>query len=226
MVTKLGVIKRTLLSEFEYQRKSGKIAISLDDGDELIFVRHTTGEESLILATRSGLAVRYDENNVRSMGRNARGVKGITLVDDDVVVGVCLVDDEKTLLTVTENGMGKRTLFSDFREMKHRGGRGVTCHNINEKTGKLASILTVSEDDDIMLITNEGTIIRTAVSGINVYSRTAGGVILMRLDEGCTINNVARLEKNEEIEAETEAVEAETVAPASEPVQESTPVEE
>ena len=226
MVTKLGVIKRTLLSEFEYQRKNGKIAISLDEGDELIFVRHTTGDESLILATRSGLAVRYDENNVRSMGRNARGVKGITLVDDDVVVGVCLVDDEKTLLTVTENGMGKRTLFSDFREMKHRGGRGVTCHNINEKTGKLASILTVSEDDDIMLITNEGTIIRTAVSGINVYSRTAGGVILMRLDEGCTINNVARLEKNEEIEAEAQVVEAEAEAPVAEPVQDNAPVEE
>ena len=212
MVTKMGVIKRTLLSEFEYQRKSGKIAISLDDGDELIFVRHTTGEESLILATRNGLAVRFDENNVRSMGRGARGVRGITLVGDDIVVGVCVVDEEKSLLTVTENGMGKRTLFSDFREMKHRGGRGVTCHNINEKTGKLAAILTVSEDDDIMLITNEGTIIRTACSGINVYSRTAGGVILMRLDEGCTINNVARLEKNEDIEKQSEAVEAEQAA--------------
>jgi DNA gyrase subunit A len=118
-----------------------------------------------------------------------------------------MVDEEKTLLTVTENGMGKRTLFSDFREMKHRGGRGVTCHHISDKTGKLASILTVSEDDDIMLITNEGTIIRTAVSGINVYSRTAGGVILMRLDEGCTINNVARLEKNEDIEETGETTE-------------------
>jgi DNA gyrase subunit A len=91
--------------------------------------------------------------------------------------------------------------------MKHRGGRGVTCHHISDKTGKLASILTVSEDDDIMLITNEGTIIRTAVSGINVYSRTAGGVILMRLDEGCTINNVARLEKNEDIEETGETTE-------------------
>ena len=209
MVTKQGVIKRTLLSEFEYQRKSGKIAISLDEDDELIFVRHTKGDESLILATRDGQAVRFDENNVRSMGRSARGVRGITLVDDDVVVGVCVVDEEKSLLTVTENGMGKRTLFSDFREMKHRGGKGVTCHNINEKTGKLAAIVTVSEDDDIMLITNEGTIIRTSVSGINIYSRTAGGVILMRLNEGCTINNVARLEKNEEIEKQSEAQESE-----------------
>ena len=209
MVTKMGVIKRTLLSEFEYQRKGGKIAINLDEEDELIFVRHTTGEESLILATRNGLAVRFDENNVRSMGRAARGVRGITLTDGDTVVGVCVVDEEKTLLTVTENGMGKRTPFSDFREMKHRGGRGVTCHNVSDKTGKLASIITVSEDDDIMLITNEGTIIRTSVSGINVYSRTASGVIIMRLAEGSVINNVARLEREEEIERESEEAERE-----------------
>ena len=214
MVTKQGIIKRTLLSEFEYQRKGGKIAISLDEDDELIFVRHTKGDESLILATREGMAVRFDENNVRSMGRGARGVKGITLVGDDVVVGVCVVDETKSILTVTENGMGKRTSFEDFREMKHRGGKGVTCHKISEKTGKLAAIVTVAEDDDIMLITNEGTIIRTSVSGINIYSRTAGGVILMRLDEGCTINNVARLDRQEEIEAESAVADAENIAEA------------
>ena len=212
MVTKQGIIKRTLLSEFEYQRKGGKIAINLDEEDELIFVRHTKGDESLILATRNGMAVRFDENNVRSMGRGARGVKGITLVDGDVVVGVAVVDETKSILTVTENGMGKRTSFEDFREMKHRGGKGVTCHKISDKTGKLAAIVTVAEDDDIMLITNEGTIIRTSVSGINIYSRTAGGVILMRLDEGCTINNVARLERQEEIEAESAVADAEIVS--------------
>ena len=223
MVTKLGVIKRTLLSEFEYQRRGGKIAINLDEDDELIFVRHTKGDESLILATRNGLAVRFDENNVRSIGRGARGVSGITLVGDDVVVGICVVDEEKTLLTVTENGMGKRSPFSDFRQMKNRGGRGVTCHNISEKTGKLASIITVSEDDDIMLITNEGTIIRTSVSGINVYSRTASGVIIMRLADGSIINNVARLERQEDIEAESEAVEKEIESmPAPEEKKEET----
>ncbi len=205
MVTKRGVIKRTLLSEFEYQRRAGKIAINLDENDELIFVRHTKGDESLILATRGGLAVRFDEINVRSMGRGARGVRGITLVGDDTVVGVCVVDEEKYILTVTENGMGKRTPFSDFREMKHRGGRGVTCHNISDKTGKLAAIITVSEDDDIMLITNEGNIIRTSVSSINVYSRTASGVIIMRLSEGSVINNVERLEREEEIEKEAQS---------------------
>ena len=223
MITKYGVTKRTLLTDFEYQRKGGKIAISLDEGDELIFVRHTTGEENLIIATRNGQAVRFDENNVRSMGRTARGVRGITLEGDDYVVGVALVDEDKTLLTVTEGGMGKRTSFSDFREMKHRGGKGVTCHNITEKTGKLASVITVADDDDIMMITNEGTIIRTSVSKINVYSRTATGVILMRLDEGAIINNVARLEKDEEIEKESQAVDKEI---ESSPKPESAPAPE
>ncbi len=215
MVTKRGIIKRTLLTEFEYQRRAGKRAINLDEDDELIFVRRTKGGEGLMLATRGGLAVRFDEENVRSMGRTARGVKGINLTGDDTVVGVCVVDEEKYILTVTEGGMGKRTPFSDFREMKHRGGRGVTCHNISEKTGPLASIITVSEDDDIMLITNDGTIIRTSVSNINVYSRTASGVIIMRLADGSIINNVARLEKEEEIEAESEVLEKEEAESSS-----------
>ena len=209
MVTKRGVIKRTLLTDFEYQRKGGKIAINLDEDDELIFVRHTTGNESLVIATREGNAVRFDENNVRCMGRTAHGVKGITLTGDDYVVGVAVVDEAKTLLTVTDKGMGKRTPFSDFRLMKNRGGRGVTCQKINEKTGKLAAIITVDEDDDIMIITNEGTIIRTPVSNINVYSRTATGVIVMRIADGSYINNITRLEKDETIEEESRAIDEE-----------------
>ena len=216
MVTKKGVIKRTLLKEFEYQRKGGKIAINLDDDDELIFVRHTNGSENLIIATREGLAVRFDENNVRKMGRSAHGVKGITLVDDDYVVGVAVVDETKKLLTITENGVGKRTDFADFREMKHRGGKGVSCQNVNEKTGKLAAIITVADDDDIMLITNDGVIIRTSVESINVYSRTATGVIIMRPADGSYINNAARLEKAEEIEEASEAIEKEIAATATE----------
>jgi DNA gyrase subunit A len=108
--------------------------------------------------------------------------------------------------------MGKRTPFSNFRQMKNRGGKGVTCHNISERTGNLAAIITVSDDDDIMLITNDGTIIRTSVSGINLYSRTASGVILMRLDEECRINNVARIERDDEIMKQSEAVEKEIEA--------------
>ena len=209
MVTKHGVIKRTLLSEYEYQRKGGKIALSLDEGDELLFVRHTVGDENLIIATHDGYAVRFSETNVRSMGRLARGVRGITLGDGDYVVGVALVSEGNKLLTITENGYGKRSEFDDFREMKNRGGRGVTCHNINEKTGKLAAIASVGENDDIMIITNDGTIIRTPVSGINVYSRSAGGVIVMRLSEGATIVNFAKIQSEEDIEKNAEEAEEE-----------------
>ncbi|MBQ2738057.1 MAG: DNA gyrase subunit A [Clostridia bacterium] len=224
MVTRQGVIKRTSLKDFEYQRRGGKIAINLDEGDELIFVRHTKGNESLILATRNGMSVRFDENNVRCMGRGARGVRGITLAEDDCVVGVALVDESKTLLTVTENGLGKRTSFDDFREMKHRGGKGVVCHKITEKSGKLAAIATVDEDDDLMIVTENGTIIRMSVSDINVYSRTAAGVIVMRIDDG-RISNISRLEKSEDIEEESKKVDEEVKADIlANPTSETAPI--
>ena len=206
MVTKNGIIKKTLLKEFEYQRKGGKIAINLDEGDELIFVRHTKGDQSVMIATRHGMCVRFDENNVRGMGRAARGVKGITLQDGDYVIGVAIVDDTKKLLTVTENGMGKRTEFEDFREMKHRGGKGVACHKLTEKSGLLAAIQTVDDDDDVMMITDKGIIIRMSVSDINVYSRTAGGVIVMRISDDTRIVTLSRLEKIEEIEEAEEKI--------------------
>ncbi len=217
MVTRRGVIKRTPIAEYAYQRKGGKRALTLDEGDELLYVRRTVGEEELMLATRSGLAVRFSEENARSMGRTARGVRGIRLSGDDEVVGVVVVDESKQLLTITENGFGKRCLFEDFRLMKNRGGHGVTCHKISEKTGGLASIATVSEDDDCMLITDAGVIIRTPVSGIPIYSRTAGGVIVMRLNEGVKVVTFARLEKEEEIEKEAAAAEeAQAGAPKAE----------
>ena len=216
MVTRRGVIKRTLLSEYEYQRKGGKRALTLDEGDELLFVRHTLGNENILIATRAGLAVRFAEEEARPMGRTARGVRGISLRGDNEVVGVAVVDESKQLLTITEKGYGKRCDFSEFREMKNRGGYGVTCHKITEKTGPLAGVATVAEDDDIMIITNEGTIIRTPVSGISSYSRTAGGVIVMRLAEGVTVANFTRLEKEEEIESRAERSEAENPAPKEE----------
>ncbi len=217
MVTKNGVIKRTLLSEYEYQRKGGKIALTLDEGDELLFVRHTAGDEELILATRDGMAVRFEESGARAMGRTARGVRGIRLSDGDEVVGVAVVDEERKLLTVTEKGFGKQSEFSEFRTMLHRGGHGVTCHKISEKTGRLAAIATVDEDDDMMMMTSGGTVIRTPVRGISTYSRTAGGVIVMRLSEGDSLVTMTRIEKDEEIEksvAEAEA-NAPSVAPAA-----------
>ena len=183
MVTRQGVIKRTSLAEFEPRRKGGKIAISLDEGDELLYVVHTKGGENVLLATAKGAATRFDEETVRVMGRSARGVRGMRLAEDDEVVGAVLVEEDKMLMTVTENGYGKRTDFTEFRQMKNRGGAGVICHNVNDKTGRLAGICAVSEDDDLMLITDQGTIIRTPVAGINTYSRSASGVIVMRLDE-------------------------------------------
>ena len=207
MVTKKGIIKRTLIKEYEYQRKGGKIALTLDEGDELVFVMLTHGERDIILATRDGSAVRYTESNVRCMGRTARGVKGIALRGDDYVTGVCIVDESKQLLTITTNGFGKKTDFADFREMKNRGGYGVTCHKLGEKTGKLCSIACVSDEDDVMMITDSGTIIRTPVCDIPTYSRTAGGVIVMRLGEGQSLVNFTCVKREEEAEA-TESTEA------------------
>ena len=197
MVTKQGIIKKTLLSEYEYQRRGGKIAINLDEGDELLFVTKTTGENELILATREGNAVRFEEANVRPMGRAARGVKGIRLGEGDYVVGVVAVEEGKKLLTITENGFGKRTDFDDFRLMKHRGGGGVICHNLTEKTGLLAGIISVDEEDDIMTITDSGIIIRTPASDVSTYSRTASGVIVMRLEEGQRLVNITKVAKEE-----------------------------
>ena len=220
MVTKNGVIKRTLLSEYEYQRRGGKIALRLDEDDELVFVMHTHGECDIVLATKQGSAVRYTEANVRPMGRTARGVRGIKLRGDDCVTGVAVVEEGKSLVTITENGFGKRTDFEDFREMKTRGGYGVTCHKLTEKTGLLCGIRTVAEEDDLMMITDSGTIIRTPVSDIPTYSRTAGGVIVMRLGEGQKLVNftaVAHEEPEEEDTSEMEAVETtETVATTEE----------
>ncbi len=204
MVTKRGVIKRTRLSAYGFLRKGGKRALRLDEGDELLFVHRTDGEGELLIATRCGLSVRFAESAAREMGRVARGVRGIRLAETDEVVGVAVVEEGKELLTITENGFGKRCEFSEFRTMKNRGGRGVTCQKISDKTGPLAAVAAVDGEDDIMLITAEGTIIRTPVAGISTYSRTAGGVIVMRLSEGDRVVTFAKLAKEEEIEKAAE----------------------
>ena len=227
MVTKNGVIKRTLLTEYEYQRKGGKIALNLDEGDELVFVMHTKGDGQVIIATHNGCAVRFDEQNVRPMGRTARGVRGISLRDGDYVTGVAIIEEGKSLLTITENGFGKRTPFDDFRLMLHRGGFGVTCHNITEKTGKLCGIRAVDDGEDIMMITDGGTVVRTPVADIPTYSRTAGGVIVMRLSEGQKLVNftaVAKEEEEDETETDADVVEAVEITEAAEAPE--TPTEE
>ena len=209
MVTRRGIIKRTALSEYENHRKGGKIALTLDEGDELWFVRRTKGDGELIIATEGGQAIRIREDTVRTMGRLARGVIGIRLESGDQVVGVATVEKGRTLLTVTQRGFGKRTNYDDFRQMKNRGGMGVTCQKISDKTGPLASIASVAESDDVMMITSAGTMIRMPVQGIPVYSRGAGGVILMRMDEDARILSFARVEKEEDIMRAAEAEEKE-----------------
>ena len=212
MVTKYGVIKRTLLSEYEYQRKGGKIALNLDEGDELVFVVATHGECDLLLATANGQAVRFSESNVRAMGRTARGVRGISLRDGDYVAGVCVVEEGKDLLCITENGFGKRSPFDDFRIMKNRGGFGVTCYNLTEKSGKLTGVAAVDDNDDLMMITDSGTIIRTPVQGIPSRSRSAGGVIVMRLNEEQRLVNFTTTPHAEEEAVEAAEVEGEAEA--------------
>ena len=219
MVTRNGIIKKTLLSEYEYQRKLGKKALNLDEGDELVFVMRTKGDSNVIIATRNGMAIRFDERNVRRMGRVARGVRGIRLRDGDYVVGVAVVDESKKLLTITENGFGKKVEFSEFREMKNRGGYGVFCHKLTDKTGKLSGIAVVDDDNDIMLITDQGQMIRVHASDISTYSRNAGGVIIMRLADGQHVVNFTKVAKDEpedEVAPASEALEGEEIVEISE----------
>ena len=197
MVTRNGIIKRTPVEEYAYQRKGGKKAINLDDGDELVFVAHTTGENEIVVATRKGFAVRFIETAARQVGRTSRGVIAVRLTDGDTVAGASIVDDSKTLLFITEKGFGKRTAFENFPR-HNRGGKGVICHKISDKTGLIADVSAVDENEDIMLITNDGTVIRTPVSGISTYGRTAAGVIVMRLSDGASIVNFAKVQKEDE----------------------------
>ncbi len=198
MVTKRGVIKRTRLSEFEMRRKGGKIAISLDDNDDLIYVGLTDEENRIVLATKNGFAVKFRLGDIRELGRTARGVRAIKLSEDDEVAGAAVEEDDKYLLTITENGYGKRTEFEEYN-LHNRGGKGVHCHN-TVRTGKIAGITAVTEDEDVMIITNVGTIIRVPVTDIPVYGRAAGGVIIMRQTGESKIVNFTCIAENKEKE--------------------------
>ncbi len=207
MVTRKGVIKRSILSEYEFHRKGGKIAIGLDEGDELVSVLLTEGQSDIIIASADGCAVRFTEKGARTMGRTARGVRGITLRGDDYVAGVIAIEEDKKLLTITQNGFGKRTEFDEFRLMKNRGGMGVVCHNVNERTGRIAGIAAVDGSEDMMIITDGGTIIRTPVEGVPTYSRSASGVIVMRLGEGQSCVSFTTLPHSEGEDAEADEAE-------------------
>ena len=201
-VTKQGTVKRVLLSSLNTARKAGIRALTLNDGDELISVMKTNGENNILLATRDGMAICFNEADVRVMGRDAAGVKGITLSDGDEVVGAGIAEPSKQLLTVTELGYGKRTELTEYmrldetgeRRPQQRGGKGLKNYNITAKTGRIAGIAIVSDEDDVMLIENGGVLIRMAASDINVYKRDTQGVILMRVEEGNRVISIERVD--------------------------------
>ena len=209
MVTKFGTIKRTSLEEYNTARKGGVIGILLDEGDELVRVRLTDGSTQLIVGTRSGNAIRFNETDCRPMGRSAHGVKAVTLKKDDEVIGMSIVREGGTLLSVTENGFGKRVKLDEYHT-QNRGGKGLTSYNINDKTGLVAGIKVVDENDDVMLISSDGVIIRTNVAEIPVYSRYAQGVHVMRVGEATRVVTVARSPHEEDESDDGEDIDDET----------------
>ncbi len=196
MVTKKGTAKKTALTEFSNPRKTGIIAISLDEGDKLVSVKLTDGNKHVVIGTKYGKAIRFNENDVRDMGRGAYGVRGIKLIGDDEVVSTAVVEKVSTLLTVTENGFGKRTGFEEYRTM-NRGGQGVITIDVSYRNGKVVDIRTVHKDDEIMVTTSKGIIIRIPVNGIRVQGRNTQGVKIMNVENGDRVVGVATLAKEE-----------------------------
>ena len=205
-VTKQGTVKRLELNCLNTARKAGIRALTLGEGDELIAVLKTTGNEDILLATAHGMAICFNENDVRIMGRDAAGVRGIALDADDYVVGAGIAAEGKQLLTVTENGYGKRTEIEEYlrlgedgaRHPQQRGGKGLKNYNLTAKTGLVAGVAIVEDGEDVMLVENGGVLIRMPVDSINIYKRDTQGVILMRVDEGSRVISIERVDREEE----------------------------
>jgi DNA gyrase subunit A len=199
MVTRKGTIKKTAVKEYSRPRSTGIIAINIEEGDELIDAQLTDGNNEIVIATHQGMAIRFNESTVRDMGRNATGVKGITLEEGDFVIGMVVVKHPDTqLLVVSEKGYGKRSKIDEYR-LTNRGGKGVKTIHITPKTGHLIAIKPVLDTDDLMIITKENNMIRTSVSSIREAGRNTQGVILIRLKEGDDIAAVAKIaEKDDE----------------------------
>jgi DNA gyrase, A subunit len=195
--TKSGIVKKTPISDFKNINKSGLIAINLKDGDELIGVNRTSGEEDIILVTENGMSIRFNENDVRAMGRTATGVKGITLSKGDKVVSMDLISNGSDLLVVSEKGFGKRTETEEYRP-QIRAGKGIKTYNINSKTGKLVGATLVNEDDEMMMINSNGVLIRIRVNEISIFGRVTSGVKLMKTDEEVEVVSIAKLKGEEE----------------------------
>lgn len=207
MATKQGLIKKTALKEFDNIRKTGKIAVNLNEGDQLISVEFTTGNDSIIIASHEGKCIRFSENDVRPTGRDTQGVKAMELDDDDYVVDMVILKDGYDILTISTNGFGKRSDVEDYR-LQNRGGKGIKAGVFNEKTGKLANLKQVSDDEDIMIITDTGTIIRIHADEISKIGRDTKGVIIMRTDEEARVATISITPRDDseedEVEDETE----------------------
>ena len=205
--TKQGIVKRTSLSAFANIRNNGIIALTLRENDELISVQLTDGESEIILGTKKGLSIRFEETDVRAMGRTASGVKGITLAEDDEVIGMKTLQGDEQILVVSENGYGKRTPASEYRTQS-RGGKGIITYKItkndNVDTGDVVAIETVNGDEDIMLMSDSGILIRMAVSDISLIGRNTQGVRLMKLEDGSVVSTIAIVEKEETSDSETD----------------------
>ncbi len=211
MITRQGVVKRTKLSDFKNTRKSGIIAISIDEGDELAHVRMTDGDNNLLVATKKGKAIHFNEHQVRSMGRTARGVKAINMADDDIVVDMALCKEDTRILTVTETGYGRISPISHYR-LQSRGGKGLTNYKV-EKYGDVAAVLPIEQNEDIIMIASNGIVIRIFGDTISEFARPAKGVRVMRVAEGERILSVAKAEHDEaEVNDTPEAADADAGA--------------
>jgi DNA gyrase subunit A len=197
MATRKGLVKKTVLSAYGNPRRDGINAIKINTGDELIDVKLTDGSSDVVLATTEGMAIRFNETETRSMGRVTAGVCGIKLKKGDFVIGMVVVKREGTLLTVSEKGFGKRTLIKEYR-LTHRAGKGIKTFKVTDKTGKLISIKEVVDDDDLMLISNKGVLLRIHIGNIRATGRNTMGVHLIRLDSGDLVSDVARTVSNAE----------------------------
>ncbi|RAT99418.1 DNA gyrase subunit A [Brevibacillus sp. Leaf182] len=230
--TKKGIIKKTTLESYENIRKGGLIAVNLREDDELIGVRLTDGQQEIIMGTHKGMSVRFNEGDVRTMGRNATGVKGITLDDDDDVIDMDVIKPNAEVLIVTANGYGKRTPVDEYR-IQSRGGKGIKTHNVTDRSGPVVGLKVVEPEEDLMIITTSGIIIRTEMKGISVMGRYTQGVKLIRLSENEQVGSVAKCPPTEDEDMSDEDAEeriedlqdGETVE-ATEPTEPTEPTEE
>ncbi|TYQ14744.1 UNVERIFIED_CONTAM: DNA gyrase subunit A [Acetivibrio alkalicellulosi] len=207
LATKKGVVKKTNLMEYDNIRKGGLTAVSLRENDELIDVRLTDGNKDIIIVTKNGMSIRFNEKDARPLGRVSQGVRGIRLSSDDEVVGMGINIENTSLLVVTENGFGKRTELSEYK-VQTRGGKGILTYRVTEKTGRIAGTKLVCENDDVMLISSDGTIIRINAKDISLLGRATQGVTLMRMDQGTHLVSVARI-NNEDSNNDNECEETE-----------------